>query len=536
MILQLTIEAYNGRSQSGTILVNSKAIIDIDDNSTGCRIHYSVRIENDKTQTDYVDVSETKVFVQGQIDDGVSNQVVELTFYTGNDPDKATYLSKVNTIDISFCETVGSDTGVWINEGAFKRSRHLVSGSITDLYALISNDIKAILVDSTNKLITVGDKTVHRSIYVDYVYQFGTDQQEGTIYISKKSDGTTSASLINVTGDSIGNLTVSSAFSGDDIVLTLNQTNGIDVDFTYKIRRSLIQGTDVSPEFITEWEIPAGAFTFPAKIQEPFIYNALIDLDDGNGWQTVSAWDDANLTTTYGVTGTKTIKVIGKFLYFKASFYGDGDLLTKVLNWGDVGFTSFNRSFIDTPNLVEIPSGSITGATDVTDCQGMFSKTGLVSFPSSLFSNLINASIFKQAFKDIENWDGVIPEGFFDNNILAEDFELAFSNGGEDFVSVGVTSIPFTLFDKCTLATTFNRAFDDNSSYAGVMPNFSFNTLVTDFSEAFKDCDDMTGNATELWIRGTNISPLYDDGVPDGEDCFENCTLDNQASIPTYWK
>lgn len=53
----------------------------------------------------------------------------------------------------------------------------------------------------------------------------------------------------------------------------------------------------------------------------------------------------------------------------------------------------------------------------------------------------------------------------------------------------------------------------------------------------FSNCTSLTGNAIPLWLSVPNGEANGYRGIPDGMNCFYNCTmLNDYEQIPGYWK
>ena len=60
---------------------------------------------------------------------------------------------------------------------------------------------------------------------------------------------------------------------------------------------------------------------------------------------------------------------------------------------------------------------------------------------------------------------------------------------------------------------------------------------VQSFRDTFVFCTELTGNAPELWLNGTNSEENNYMGTPNGLNCFYDCTkLNNYEQIPEYWR
>ncbi len=331
----------------------------------------------------------------------------------------------------------------------------------------------------------------------------------------------------------------------------------------------------VSNEFITEWNIPAGSFTFPAG--NAGTYNATIDWGDGSPLSTITAYNDANLTHTYSSTGTYQIKVNGDFPWFYINNNASiNTLITKVIQWGDVGFESLVNSFYGATNLSSIPAGPITGATAVTSCSSTFRATGLSALPTGLFDNLVSVTNFNRTFQNCALLAGIlhadlfryntlvksfygtfyacysikIPSGLFDYNTAVINFTLTFyqcfginaanpipsglfdnntlvESFGETFRDTNAAIIPTGLFDNCTAVTNFNGCFRGTDITAIPTGIFDNNTSANNFSSTFNGCSSLTGDSDDLWIKFPAAT---------GTSCYTSCTgLSDYSEIPADW-
>lgn len=102
----------------------------------------------------------------------------------------------------------------------------------------------------------------------------------------------------------------------------------------------------------------------------------------------------------------------------------------------------------------------------------------------------------------------------------------------------GLTAIPENLFANASRATKFKLTFRECTSLTTIPQNLFGNCLrVTDFQYMFADCHNLTGNAPELWTRGSNREENGYQGLPTGEYCFTGCTnLNNLLNIPFNWR
>ena len=84
---------------------------------------------------------------------------------------------------------------------------------------------------------------------------------------------------------------------------------------------------------------------------------------------------------------------------------------------------------------------------------------------------------------------------------------------------------------------SFYETFEKCTSLIKIPKNFFENCpKVESFTYTFWGCESLTGEAPELWKRGTNTPENDYRGNPDGWACFAGCTgLTNFDIIPDYW-
>lgn len=272
--------------------------------------------------------------------------------------------------------------------------------------------------------------------------------------------------------------------------------------------------------FITEWDLPSGNFTLP--LRSGYTYDMTVDWGDGNS-STVTAWDDANATHNYSSSGTYQITITGtcETIYINNNL-SIRSYLKEVIQWGNVGFTSFEKSFYFATHLTQIPDGPITGvASGCTNFSRIFSNTTLQSIPSGLFDNCTDANNFSYAFRQTSITS--IPSGLFDNCTSVTNFQGVFYTNN-------ITSIPDDLFYYNTLATNFSYSFTNCTLLTYIPSDLFGNTAATTFYWAFYcfSTSGYTGAVPDLWNTFSGATSTK---------CFYNMTnASNYASIPATWK
>ena len=101
-------------------------------------------------------------------------------------------------------------------------------------------------------------------------------------------------------------------------------------------------------------------------------FNATVDYGDGTGSQTVTAYNDSNLTHSFATAGQHTITIDGTFpnirFYDNAASRG---ALDEVVDLGDVGWTNLGYAFRDCTNLTYF-NGGTADTSNVTNMDSTF--------------------------------------------------------------------------------------------------------------------------------------------------------------------
>ena len=114
--------------------------------------------------------------------------------------------------------------------------------------------------------------------------------------------------------------------------------------------------------------------TFVIPCTNTGTFNATVDYGDGTGSQTVTAYNDSNLTHSFATAGQHTITIDGTFPNVK--FYDNTAsrvLVDEVVDLGDVGWVDFYRAFRGCSNLTAFNVGT-ANTSSVTTIQDMFTN------------------------------------------------------------------------------------------------------------------------------------------------------------------
>jgi hypothetical protein len=181
-----------------------------------------------------------------------------------------------------------------------------------------------------------------------------------------------------------------------EVTEKISQKNVFEIITQKNVHETITQsGVSHENEFITEWNMPAGSFTYP--LYPGATYNCIINWGDGSAESTITDSGDVDSVHTY-TTGTYQISIRGTFTRQYINRSAISTYLTKVINWGEVGFTSMAYFACGCSNLTTIPDSAVTGADAVTSVESMFCECDLSSIPDSIFDEMLLISDFTNCF------------------------------------------------------------------------------------------------------------------------------------------
>lgn len=294
----------------------------------------------------------------------------------------------------------------------------------------------------------------------------------------------------------------------------------------------------VETAFITEWNVASGSFILRTNIGNT--YDCWVDYGDGSEPVYVNSYNDPDLSHTYVSGGMYQISIDGTFgaLYLNSQS-PEATEITGVIQWGEVGFTSFEDSFKGATNLISLPGAAITGVDNVAVIRDMFyGCTGLTSLPSLLFSNFsISVTQFNFTLYGCTGLTS-LPNGLLDNLIGLTQVTNGFQN------CTGLTAVPSDLFDFNVSIVNLQFTFMGCNGLLAIPSDLIDNlTELTSLNRMFQDCTSLTGSSGEFWLNPSGASnytlvpTLYNSGIPIGGDCYKNSTgLSDYGTMPTYWK
>jgi surface protein len=228
-------------------------------------------------------------------------------------------------------------------------------------------------------------------------------------------------------------------------------------------------------------------FTIPCHNDGTF--NATVDYGDGTGSQTVTAYNDSNLTHSFATAGQYTITIDGTFPNIRFSNNAtSAALVDEVVDLGDVGWLMLYSGFEDCTNLTSFSAGTANTVNN-TYAQMMFRNcTSLTSVDLTNFDTS-NVTSLNRMFQDCSSLTTLDLSSFDTSNVTQT----------------------FLMFYQCLNLTTLDVSSFDTSSVTTMQLMF-YHTNLTDLDIKHFDVSSVT-NASDFLNRSNNAltTAAYDE-------------------------
>ena len=175
---------------------------------------------------------------------------------------------------------------------------------------------------------------------------------------------------------------------------------------------TITDGGKLVSEFISVWNTTLGDGnpTITLPLVDSGNYNFSVNWGDGNT-DTITAWDQAEVTHTYATGGVKTITITGTIEGWSFNGGGDCPKLTSITNIGPLKLGNTGGYFNGCSNLTTIGgtfdlSGTTILGSMFAECSSLTSVNGIGSWDVSSVTNM--NGMFNQATafnQDISGWD-----------------------------------------------------------------------------------------------------------------------------------
>lgn len=136
--------------------------------------------------------------------------------------------------------------------------------------------------------------------------------------------------------------------------------------------------------FVSTWRTTSTNETITLPLRSGYNYNFTVNWGDGEAVDTITAYNDANITHTYSDAGDHTVTIDGLVEAWYFANGGDKDKIINVVDLGDVGWINLSNSFRGCSNLESFSGGE---TANVTNMSWMFyESSSLTSLDLSSFN------------------------------------------------------------------------------------------------------------------------------------------------------
>ena len=283
-----------------------------------------------------------------------------------------------------------------------------------------------------------------------------------------------------------------------------NTTNTVTGDLTLEPdtgKEALILVYNVSAG--DEIELPYGLNYYNNEGRQNAKFDFTVDWGDGNTDAITNTDITDKMRHQYTTAGEKKITINGTFeslcgIYYdyenRENIYHKGiDKIARVEQWGLTELKEISLDYCT--SLTQIAAPTKNSFKNLTEFSYTFDNTAITSIPENLFANCPNVTDFSSTFANTAITS--IPENLFANCPNVTDFSSTFAN-------TAITSIPENLFANCPNVTDFGSTFADTAITSIPEDLFEKCPNVRYFESTFAGCDNLTGNAPDLWLRVEN--------------------------------
>ena len=213
-------------------------------------------------------------------------------------------------------------------------------------------------------------------------------------------------------------------------------------------------------------------------------FNATVDYGDGTGSQTVTAYNDANLTHSFATAGQHTITIDGTFP--NVNFQGNATssaAIDEVVDLGDVGWATLYGAFNSCNNLTSFTYGT-ADTSSVTSMRSMFGSCSSLTSLNLSGIDTSNVNTMRGMFYNCSNLTTLDVSGFDTSSVTTMDsmFRGCRAVTTLDVSSFNTSSVNNmgSMFNNCNNLTTLDLSSFDTSN-------------APSFYAMFYNCNNLTG-------------------------------------------
>lgn len=265
-----------------------------------------------------------------------------------------------------------------------------------------------------------------------------------------------------------------------------------------------------------ETTAPDETFTIPAA--NGSTYNCTVDWGDGSTSE-ITSFDDPDLTHTYAMPGLHEIRIEGTFpvIYFNGTA-ADRAKLRRVIQLGEVGWTSFLNAFEGCTGMTEFVSGecdtssvqffnnmfegctaltapdlSTMDVSGATSLQSMFFNSGVTDLSSLADWDVSGVRFFTSMFRDCDALTDIDLSNWSPS--AAQSLSSMFQSSSQ------LTNVTFGNWNMPNL-TTISQIFRDCFDLGTVNVNGWVMPSLSNISDAFRQC----GNLFDLDVSDWDVA------------------------------
>ena len=272
--------------------------------------------------------------------------------------------------------------------------------------------------------------------------------------------------------------------------------------------------------FVSTWKTDnagtSGATQITLPLEAGGTYDFGINWGDGSSSK-ITAYDQAEVTHTYPIAGTYTVKIDGVINGFRFNNGGDKAKITDISQWGDLLLGNSGGYFWGCSSLTNVTATDVLDVSDVTNFERAFQGCSNLTTLDVSNWNTSNVTSFAVVFYDcaslttldVSNWDV--------SNVTT--FAYAFSSCS------GLTTLDVSNWDVSNV-TAFVQTFYQCYDLATLdVSNWDVSSVTT-LSIAFHNCTSLDG----LDISGFAIPELTD-----ATAMLTGVTIANYSDVLINW-
>ena len=252
----------------------------------------------------------------------------------------------------------------------------------------------------------------------------------------------------------------------------------------------------IAEPMITVWQTTTDNETITLPLVSGFEYDFDIDWGDGSPVEQVTAFDDPDITHTYGLSGTYTVTITGKCEAWSFNDGGDKDKIIRVDDLGATGWKNLDYFVRGALNLTHFSGGD---TRSVTSMNATFKRAEALTFIDVTSWNTANVTNMAGFFEEAYGISDLDLSSFDTSNVQTMHFMFDFAYGTG---TSSLTSLNISNFNTSNVTN-----MDSMFKGASLLPDVSFpTTFNTANVQNMEDMFQLTSSLTSLDLSQFNTS------------------------------